>query len=142
MIPRAEGVEVVALAKRRSGQDFFRRMIVASYDESCALSGIGDRRLLVASHIVRWADERARRLDPTNGICLNPLLDRAFSTPGSSRSATTCGCWWRGTRNLGCATTCASDARRASGRRRASCPIARSFAPTARSGIGSFAPLA
>ena len=29
---------------------------------------------------MRWADDRARRLDPTNGICLNPLLDRAFNS--------------------------------------------------------------
>jgi predicted restriction endonuclease len=55
-------------------------MIVASYDESCALSGIADRRLLVASHIARWADDKRRRLDPTNGICFNPLLDRAFDS--------------------------------------------------------------
>jgi putative restriction endonuclease len=75
-----EGIDAVSLAKRRVGQDFFRRMIVASYDESCALSGITDRRLLVASHIARWADDMARRLDPTNGICLNPLLDRAFDS--------------------------------------------------------------
>jgi hypothetical protein len=75
-----EGSDVVSLGKRRSGQDFFRRMIIASYDESCALSGISDRRLLVASHIARWADDKARRLDPTNGICLNPLLDRAFDS--------------------------------------------------------------
>lgn len=73
-----EGLDIVSPGKRRSGQDFFRRMIIASYDESCALSGLTDRRLLVASHIARWADDKARRLDPTNGICLNPLLDRAF----------------------------------------------------------------
>jgi hypothetical protein len=73
-----EGVDVPAMAKRRSGQDFFRRMIIASYDASCALSAVHDRRLLVASHIVRWADDKSRRLDPRNGICLNPLLDRAF----------------------------------------------------------------
>ena len=55
-------------------------MIVAAYDERCALSGMSDRRLLVASHISRWADDQVRRLDPTNGIRLNPLLDRAFET--------------------------------------------------------------
>lgn len=75
-----DGLDIAVVATRRAGQDFFRRMIVASYDERCALSDIGDRRLLVASHINRWADNKKRRLDPTNGICLNPLLERAFET--------------------------------------------------------------
>lgn len=75
-----EGIDVEILATRRSGQEVFRRMIIASYDERCALSEMTDKRLLIASHIVPWASDKSKRLDPTNGICLNPLLDRAFDT--------------------------------------------------------------
>jgi predicted restriction endonuclease len=34
--------------------------------------------LLRASHIIPWSVSEARRLDPTNGICLNALHDAAF----------------------------------------------------------------
>jgi hypothetical protein len=75
---RPVGLDVPVDSTRRQGQEFFRRMIIASYDERCALSGISDARMLVACHIAPWAEARERRLDPTNGICLNPLLDKAF----------------------------------------------------------------
>ncbi|NBB78912.1 MAG: hypothetical protein GVY36_05625 [Verrucomicrobia bacterium] len=29
-------------------------------------------------HIIGWSDNEARRADPTNGICLNALHDKAF----------------------------------------------------------------
>ncbi|MCI5048622.1 MAG: HNH endonuclease [Aquisalinus sp.] len=63
---------------QRVGQDFFRKMILTSYRSECALTGIEDTRLLNASHIVAWKDDVANRLNPTNGICLNALHDRAF----------------------------------------------------------------
>jgi putative restriction endonuclease len=62
----------------RRGQDRFRRAVLASYNGRCAISGVDDPRLLVASHIAPWAANVGRRLDPRNGICLNALLDRAF----------------------------------------------------------------
>ena len=33
---------------------------------------------LVAAHIVPWSEDQSVRLDPSNGICLSPLVDRAF----------------------------------------------------------------
>lgn len=33
---------------------------------------------LVASHIVPWSEDQSVRLDPSNGICLALLVDRAF----------------------------------------------------------------
>lgn len=63
---------------RRIGQDFFRRIILNSYQKRCALTGIEDRRLLNASHIVAWKDDPRNRVNPSNGICLNVLHDRAF----------------------------------------------------------------
>ena len=32
----------------------------------------------VASHIVPWKDDRANRLNPSNGLCLSAIHDRAF----------------------------------------------------------------
>jgi predicted restriction endonuclease len=63
---------------QREGQQFFREMILTSYQRRCALTGIEDTRLLVASHIVGWAEDQGNRLNPKNGICLNALHDRAF----------------------------------------------------------------
>ncbi|MCB1070237.1 MAG: HNH endonuclease [Kiritimatiellae bacterium] len=70
--------EIEAIRTVRRVQSFFRRTVVASYDSACALTGIREPRLLVASHIISWAKNEARRADPTNGICLNALHDQAF----------------------------------------------------------------
>jgi len=63
---------------QRIGQNFFRKIILTSYHERCALTGIEDIRLLNASHIVAWKDDPQNRVNPSNGICLNALHDRAF----------------------------------------------------------------
>ena len=34
--------------------------------------------LLVASHIIPWAQDKNNRLNPRNGLCLNALHDKAF----------------------------------------------------------------
>lgn len=33
---------------------------------------------LIASHIVPWAKNTKHRLNPRNGLCLNPIHDKAF----------------------------------------------------------------
>ncbi len=75
-----EGEDFVFEAKRRKGQDYFRHMILANYGGHCALTGINIPELLLASHIVPWADKSHQkdRLNPCNGICLSALYDRAF----------------------------------------------------------------
>lgn len=42
------------------------------------MSGLSEPRLLVASHIVPWSADRANRLNPSNGLCLSALHDKAF----------------------------------------------------------------
>ncbi len=42
------------------------------------MSGLTDSRLLIASHIVPWSSDKANRLNPSNGLCLSALHDRAF----------------------------------------------------------------
>lgn len=75
---RRDGIDVMRLRKTRVNQDFFRSLIMASYDNKCAVTGIDARELLIASHIVPWSEDQVRRIDPSNGICLNALHDRAF----------------------------------------------------------------
>jgi len=75
-----EGEDVVTVTKRRKGQDYFRRMILANYGSRCALTGIDIPQLLIASHIIPWEDKKHKqdRLNPCNGICLSALYDKAF----------------------------------------------------------------
>ena len=42
------------------------------------MSGLSDSRLLVASHIVPWSKDKSNRLNPSNGLCLSALHDKAF----------------------------------------------------------------
>lgn len=67
-----------ALVKQRVGQAFFRRAVLSGYGERCCISGVSDRRLLVASHIVPWNEDASIRLHPGNGLCLSALHDKAF----------------------------------------------------------------
>jgi len=75
-----EGVDTISTSKQRKGQDYFRRMILANYSCCCAITGIEIPQLLLASHIIPWADKshKKERLNPENGICLSALYDRAF----------------------------------------------------------------
>ena len=52
--------------------------MLANYEGKCALTGIDLSELLVASHIIPWADNEQERLNPENGICLSSLYDKAF----------------------------------------------------------------
>lgn len=72
------GKEKETVIKQRINQNSFRAIILANYDERCAISGLCIPQLLIASHIVPWADDVNNRLNPTNGICLSPLYDKAF----------------------------------------------------------------
>lgn len=73
-----EGVERERMVKVRVNQQFFRAAILAAYDDRCCVTGLAVSGLLVASHIVPWAQEPKHRMNPSNGLCLNALHDRAF----------------------------------------------------------------
>ena len=64
--------------KTRVNQNVFRQIVLANYDGRCALTGIDIADLLVASHIIPWAENERERLNPENGICLSSLYDKAF----------------------------------------------------------------
>ncbi|MHB1245395.1 MAG: DNA (cytosine-5-)-methyltransferase [Sulfuriferula sp.] len=66
------------LTEQRIKQNFFRRAVLASYRGRCCMSGLTEPRLLIASHIVPWSKDKANRLNPSNGLCLSALHDKAF----------------------------------------------------------------
>ncbi len=76
-IPK-EGIERQTVVKTRVNQSFFRSLILASFDNKCCVTGLDIPELLVASHIVPWSIDKANRMSPHNGLCLNALLDKAF----------------------------------------------------------------
>ena len=63
---------------RGSAQKAFAGAVKANYEYRCAITGIVTKEFLVASHIVPWSEDQSVRLDPSNGICLSLLVDRAF----------------------------------------------------------------
>lgn len=67
-----------AQVRVRVRQSFFRKAVLASYGGKCCMSGVREPRLLLASHIVPWSIDTANRLNPSNGLCLSALHDRAF----------------------------------------------------------------
>ncbi len=67
-----------AVVQLRVKQQFFRRAVLSSYRGRCCISGVSDPRLLVASHIVPWRTDDKNRLNPSNGLCLSALHDKAF----------------------------------------------------------------
>lgn len=66
------------LTTQRIKQHFFRRAVLSSYRGRCCMSGLSEARLLIASHIVPWSSDKANRLNPSNGLCLSAIHDRAF----------------------------------------------------------------
>jgi hypothetical protein len=77
-LPRA--TEVERLVIQRIGQDMFREDLLDYWDGRCAVTGLGVRELLRASHIKPWADCETdyERLDVFNGLLLAVHLDAAF----------------------------------------------------------------
>ena len=72
------GLDKETLAKMRIGQSFFRGAVLASYNWTCCVTGLNHPALLTASHITPWATDHKNRVNPSNGLCLNALHDRAF----------------------------------------------------------------
>ncbi|GAB2606634.1 HNH endonuclease [Spirosoma areae] len=68
----------IRAVKTRVNQSIFRQMVLKTYQNHCAISGIDLPELLVAGHIVPWAANEHERLNPENGICLSNLYDRTY----------------------------------------------------------------
>lgn len=70
--------EVLRNSVQRLGQSFFRRAVLDIYHNKCCITGLPICSLLVASHILPWAQFPASRVDPSNGLCLSKIHDAAF----------------------------------------------------------------
>jgi len=72
------GKERETMIKARVNQSFFRSTILSSYNLKCCITGLSIPDFLVASHIVPWSKNEKIRLNPSNGLCLNSIHDKAF----------------------------------------------------------------
>jgi hypothetical protein len=70
------------LVSLRVDQSIFRQRVMENFGFSCALTGIREPEILVASHIIPWSIREDTRLDPANGILLysgyDALFDKGF----------------------------------------------------------------
>lgn len=62
----------------RLRQSKFRKRVLKNYGGKCCITGISTKELLIASHIIPWADRIDSRLDPSNGLSLFVLFDNLF----------------------------------------------------------------
>ena len=75
-----EGKTREQLVKVRVNQSFFRSSILASYNNTCCITGILQPEFLIAGHIKPWSIDEKNRLNPQNGIAVNALHDKAFES--------------------------------------------------------------
>ncbi len=75
-----EGKERNRVVKVRVNQNFFRAMILATYNNKCCITGLSNKELLVAGHIRPWGLDEKNRMNPQNGLALNALHDKAYET--------------------------------------------------------------
>lgn len=73
-----EGKERTQLLRVRVNQNFFRAMVIASYNNKCCITGLSVKELLVAGHISPWGVDEKNRMNPQNGLAINALHDKAF----------------------------------------------------------------
>lgn len=73
-----EGEDRERVIKARVNQAFFRNMVLSAYNDTCCITGLTQRELLIAGHIKPWSLDKENRLNPRNGIAINALHDKAF----------------------------------------------------------------
>ena len=74
------GLDKVVVTTARVGQAFFRSAVISAYNDRCCISGLALPRLLIASHIVPWRQDKSNRVNPRNGLSLSALHDKAFDS--------------------------------------------------------------
>jgi hypothetical protein len=75
----ARDTEREALGRARIGQGEFRRALEREFSGLCAVTSLGERALLRASHVKPWRDcNSEERLNPANGLLLSAAYDAAF----------------------------------------------------------------
>ncbi|CAI1798087.1 Uncharacterised protein [Serratia marcescens] len=72
------GRDKLSTVKTRVDQNLFRKNVLEAYEYRCCITGLEEPALLVASHILPWSHSIEQRLNPSNGLCLSSLHDKAF----------------------------------------------------------------
>ncbi len=71
--------EKTQIIKARLGQGEFREKIIIKFSGKCAITGVDDTSILIASHIKPWKIcSNEERLSRENGILLTPTYDKLF----------------------------------------------------------------
>lgn len=73
-----DGKERLAVVRLRVNQQFFRDVVLTSYNYQCCITGVSNPSLLDACHISSWREDINNRTNPCNGLCLNSFFHRAF----------------------------------------------------------------
>jgi predicted restriction endonuclease len=74
-----EGKERDVIAKARINQGKFREILLNYWDNACAVSGLKEKKLLIASHILPWSKStKQQQGDPFNGLLLSVVWDSLF----------------------------------------------------------------
>lgn len=69
------------IVKSRIGQGKFKKRLLEKYGARCVITGITQKKLLIASHIKPWAvSDNRERLSVNNGLILTPTYDKLFDT--------------------------------------------------------------
>lgn len=67
------------VVRTRTVQNKFRSDTLDLWNHRCAVSGVSEERILIASHIKPWcSSDDNERVDPHNGLILNPTYDKLF----------------------------------------------------------------
>lgn len=67
------------LVTSRVGQGAYRKRIIHRWEYQCAVTGFDKLNVLIASHILPWAEaDNEQRMDIHNGILLSPTYDALF----------------------------------------------------------------
>jgi hypothetical protein len=70
--------QIQQLIQARRGQGLFR-LNVEKIESKCRITGLTDKRFLIAGHIKPWKDSNnLERLDGSNGFLMSPHVDRLF----------------------------------------------------------------
>jgi predicted restriction endonuclease len=75
---KRDSTERLSETKIRIGQTKFKADLMSEM-QFCPITGINEKKLLIASHIKPWShSDNEERLNPKNGLLLSPLFDKLF----------------------------------------------------------------
>lgn len=76
-----DSTERTEIVKSRIGQGVFKKALIKKYESKCIITGITQKKLLIASHVKPWASSNNyERLSVNNGLLLTPTYDKLFDS--------------------------------------------------------------